>query len=181
MPGIGIGLSPMIQSGAVLNLDQRIKTLLNDGQPTVWLNPKDATTLTIATGVSEFRDALGSAFKVAQSTGTKQPTLTEEGLLLFDGSDDELLSASLAFAQPAYVYFVFKLKSWVLNKMLWSGRNTYRPFVMCNGSSPYLISNGGNYGIAKSATLNKLFIGKAFLTDIQANGSLIMILIYFKI
>ena len=60
-------------------------------RPALWLDANDESTITIATGVSEWRDKSGNARNVTQATGGTQPTYTLGGLngksvLSFNGS-----------------------------------------------------------------------------------------------
>lgn len=65
----------------------------------MWLDPTDATTYTISTGVSEWRDKAGSN-TFTQATGNNQPTLSTingKTALSFDGSNDSLTTTSTLF------------------------------------------------------------------------------------
>jgi hypothetical protein len=60
-------------------------------RPALWLDASDISTITIATGVSEWRDKSGNQRNVTQATGATQPTQTLGGLngksvLSFNGS-----------------------------------------------------------------------------------------------
>jgi hypothetical protein len=60
-------------------------------RPALWLDASDLSTISIATGVSEWRDKSGNGRHVSQGTGGTQPTLTQNGLnglpvLSFNGS-----------------------------------------------------------------------------------------------
>lgn len=60
-------------------------------RPALWLDANDESTITIATGVSEWRDKSGNQRNVTQATGATQPTQTLGGLngksvLSFNGS-----------------------------------------------------------------------------------------------
>jgi hypothetical protein len=60
-------------------------------RPALWLDANDESTITIATGVSEWRDKSGNQRNVTQATGATQPTQTLRGLngksvLSFNGS-----------------------------------------------------------------------------------------------
>lgn len=60
-------------------------------RPALWLDANDESTITIATGVSEWRDKSGNQRNVTQATGGTQPTYTLGGLngksvLSFNGS-----------------------------------------------------------------------------------------------
>jgi hypothetical protein len=60
-----------------------------------WYDASDASTLTIATGVSQWRDKSGNGRTLRQSTGNNQPlstnrTLNGKAVLDFDGTNDVL-------------------------------------------------------------------------------------------
>jgi hypothetical protein len=60
-------------------------------RPALWLDASDLSTISIGTGVSEWRDKSGNGRHVSQGTGGTQPTLTQNGLnglpvLSFNGS-----------------------------------------------------------------------------------------------
>lgn len=64
-------------------------------RPDAWFDAADLSTISVATGVSEWRDKSGNGKHVSQSTGSLQPSLQQgflNGLpvLQFDGSDDWL-------------------------------------------------------------------------------------------
>jgi hypothetical protein len=65
-----------------------------------WLDASDSSTITIDTGVSEWRDKSGNGFHFTQTTGNNQPgysdTLNGRKVITFDGSNDVLTRASVA-------------------------------------------------------------------------------------
>ena len=66
---------------------------------TLWLDAADASTITIATGVSSWLDKSGNGFNPTQATGGSQPAYTanlQGGLpgLVFDGVNDIMMTAS---------------------------------------------------------------------------------------
>jgi len=74
----------------------------------MWLDPTDATTYTISTGVSEWRDKSGSN-TFTQTTGNNQPTLATIGgktAFSFDGTNDHLLSTATPFTgNSSFTFF----------------------------------------------------------------------------
>ena len=76
-------------------------------RPALWLDAADLSTITIATGVSEWRDKSGNGRHASQATASLQPSLissTPNGLnaILFDGSDDWMGTAAGSYAAPQY-------------------------------------------------------------------------------
>jgi hypothetical protein len=60
-------------------------------RPALWLDANDLSTISIATGISQWRDKSGNGRHVSQGTGGTQPTFTSNGLnglpvLSFNGS-----------------------------------------------------------------------------------------------
>ena len=80
----------------------------------LWLDAADSSTVTIATGVSSWRDKSGNGLNALQATGSLQPVYTQNVLnglpgLYFDGADDFLSIADnplLEFATGGYTMFV---------------------------------------------------------------------------
>jgi hypothetical protein len=65
----------------------------------MWFDASDATTITIDTGVSQWRDKSGNTRHIEQATGANQPVVQAAELngldvLRFDGSDDQLTRAA---------------------------------------------------------------------------------------
>lgn len=80
--------------------------------PYLWLDASDQATITISTGVSEWRDKSGNGRHATQTTGISQPSIglaEVNGLdvLLFDGIND-FLNCAFALAQPLTIYVVSK-------------------------------------------------------------------------
>jgi hypothetical protein len=66
-------------------------------QPAVWLDASDISTISVATGVSEWRDKSGNARHVSQGASARQPSIaTFNGLnaVNFDGVNDVLDNAT---------------------------------------------------------------------------------------
>jgi len=79
----------------------------------LWLDASDASTITIATGVSQWRDKSGYNRHAAQSTGINQPTVVDgdqNGLpiISFNGSSHYLSIASFSATQPMRIFVVAK-------------------------------------------------------------------------
>lgn len=72
-------------------------------RPEAWFDGSDLSTISIATGVSEWRDKTGKGRTAAQTTTTWQPALvsnTPNGLsaISFDGSNDYMVTTSGSYA-----------------------------------------------------------------------------------
>lgn len=69
-----------------------------------WWDAADASTVTIATGVSEWRDKSGNGRHASQGTGNNQPdytgTLNGRKIITFDGTNDSLATTSFSVSQP---------------------------------------------------------------------------------
>jgi hypothetical protein len=80
-------------------------------QPALWLDAADQSTITIATGVSEWRDKSGNGRNAIQLTASNQPVYTIGGLngrniLTFDGTNDHLIHSFNASPAPHSVFVV---------------------------------------------------------------------------
>ena len=102
----------------------------------------DPSTITISTGVSEWRDKSGNGRHFTQGTGDQQPSYSSNGFfgrpgITFDGSNDSLLLtgiSSLITNQTHGVYWVFRRISGN------SGGSGYNPTISIypsNGTSDY--------------------------------------------
>lgn len=68
----------------------------------LWLDADDATTITIATGISQWDDKSGNGRHATQSTGSKQPTLVRNDLngrtaVRFTSSSSQVLNTTHSF------------------------------------------------------------------------------------
>lgn len=80
-------------------------------RPALWLDAADLSTITIATGVSEWRDKSGNARHASQTTGANQPAYSDfsfRGLpgITFDGGDRSLTFSGFAQANGHDVFAV---------------------------------------------------------------------------
>lgn len=122
-------------------------------RPALWLDAADLSTITIATGVSEWRDKSGNNRHLSQTTSTQQPALTlnaQNGLpaVTFDGSNDFMSNASVGAASLDVVQIISVFR------MITGGANEDLPMgVGQTGSSSairtfYRASNGTTVGFA---------------------------------
>ena len=84
-------------------------------RPALWLDAADASTISIATGVSEWRDKSGNNRHFAQSTTIRQPAYNRNGInglgsISYDATNDSLSRAveSWAFLYPITAFIVFR-------------------------------------------------------------------------
>lgn len=75
-----------------------------------WWDAADSSTVTISTGVSEWRDKSGNDRHASQEIANNQPahtsTLNGKKIITFDGSNDSLLTTSFALSQPYTIFVV---------------------------------------------------------------------------
>jgi hypothetical protein len=82
-------------------------------RPAAWFDAADLSTISVATGVSEWRDRSGNARHVSQATGANQPTYSEFGFrgrpgITFNGSSHQLNgSASITTGTYTGAFNVF--------------------------------------------------------------------------
>ena len=74
---------------------QRRLLNLRELRPRLWLDAADASTISIATGVSEWRDKSGNNRHVFQATTSRQPAyLRNNGLLRFNSANQQFLNST---------------------------------------------------------------------------------------
>jgi hypothetical protein len=79
----------------------------------VWLDAADLSTITIATGVSEWRDKSGNGSHATQATAANQPVYSQTGFfglpgITFDGADDQLDISTTRMQNTTHgVFWVF--------------------------------------------------------------------------
>jgi hypothetical protein len=82
-------------------------------RPAVWLDAADQGTITIATGVSEWRDKSGNGANATQATAANQPAYSITGFfglpgITFDGANDQLEIPTTRMQNTTHgVYWVF--------------------------------------------------------------------------
>lgn len=106
-----------------------------------------ASSVTIATGVSQWADQSGLTHHLIQATTTKQPTYTGTGtssMITFNGSTFSL-SATFTFPQPVTYYLVAKQITWTSNNIIMDGTTNNTMMLRQATSSPmvYLYAGSG--------------------------------------
>ena len=84
-------------------------------QPALWLDAADQSTITVATGVSEWRDKSGNERHFTQSVAASQPAYNSQGInglgsISFDPTNDALQRTpeAWAFQYPITAFIVFR-------------------------------------------------------------------------
>ena len=84
-------------------------------RPALWLDAADQSTITVATGVSQWRDKSGNNRHFSQSTPSSQPLYTLNGInglgsISYDASNDALSRTpeAWAFQYPVTAFIVFR-------------------------------------------------------------------------
>jgi hypothetical protein len=120
-------------------------------RPAVWLDAADLSTITIATGVSEWRDKSGNGAHATQATAANQPAYSQTGFfglpgITFDGSNDQLNISTTRMQNTTHgVYWVF------IRRGAGSTGDTYKPSVgiLTGGADRgalHYIKNSNNLG-----------------------------------
>jgi hypothetical protein len=100
----------------------------------LWLDAADTSTITVGTGVSQWRDKSATGSLWTQGTGNNQPAtgtqaINGRNVLVFDGVNDTLTASNpVPTAMPATAFFVFRLLSKSNFGMLWAGSDTVTYF-----------------------------------------------------
>jgi hypothetical protein len=121
------------------------------GTLSVWLDAADSSTITIATGVSQWRDKSGNDAHATQTTAANQPAYSQTGFfglpgITFDGSNDSLSISTTQNQNTTHgVYWVF------VRRGAGTGADTYRPSVSVLTSSSdrgglHYVKNSNNFG-----------------------------------
>ena len=157
-----------VQDNSILVEKDTGKRYWFDGSTWIWGNPilptvaglklhldaSDSSTITIATGVSQWNDKSGQGNHVTQATGSKQPLLVNSSLngkavIRFNGTDEWMSRTSYTggtLTQPTSIFGVY---SWP------SGSTTRRVLDSANNSSRHVIYLGsaGQHGIFAGSEL----------------------------
>jgi len=126
----------------------------------LWHDAADATTMTIVTGVSEWRDKKGNGKKASQATGSKQPVVIPAGLngldvLRFTAASLQCLTGSVSLlpgATQATVFVVYAPRVTsgnmsVFGQTAGTGTNTWRDLGFRTAGAvgdPYLATYAGD-------------------------------------
>ena len=145
----------------------------------LWLDAADASSLTIDTGVSEWRDKSGRGKHFAQATGNNQPSATARTIggrvaLSFDGTNDGLsCSEAIPNTRPMTFFLVQRIVTKTAFGMSYtsgSGGSTFE--IRQSGSSGGLnvVASGGN-NINDTAS-DRLGINDVIVLSYPASGSM---------
>jgi hypothetical protein len=133
-----------------------------------WLDAADASTVTISTGVSEWRDKSGNGRHTSQDVGNNQPAYTNQlngkNTLTFDGADDRLSAASsFSLGTGGYTAFAVASSDGGFNVLM--GGFSF-PFISGRTSS----STGGirhHDGVSALDTATTVYpLGAFFIVDV---------------
>ena len=123
-------------------------------QLSFWQDAADPSTITIATGVSEWRDKSGNGRHFTQATGANQPSYSETGFLgrpgiTFDGADDRLLLTGISSQITNQTHGVY----WVFSRISGNaGGSGYNPTISirtangADGGALHYVKNSGGFG-----------------------------------
>jgi hypothetical protein len=138
--------------------------ILNDGNTVAWYSSDELATITKDSGtgeVSRWNDKLGSGHDLLQTTATRKPIWSVDGIL-FDGVNDSMKTDPFTFACPIFVYGVVKQVTWQSIDVMFDGGTTSSVLIQQYDSSGKLIFFAGTFvatGIV--APLNSYFIVRA--------------------
>jgi hypothetical protein len=145
----------------------------------LWLDAADASSLTIDTGVSEWRDKSGRAKHFVQVTGNNQPSATTQTIggrvaLGFDGTNDSLsCSEAIPNTRPMTFFLVQRIvtkTSFGMSYTSGSGGSTFE--VRQSGSTGGLnvVASGANN--IDNAASDRLGINDVIVLSYPASGSM---------
>ena len=142
---IGIGISPMVQLGAVLNLFQKAIT---DGHTIAYYDLADLDTLVFngeTNGVLQVKDKLLSGRDLKQSDTTKGPLyqyLTNS--LQFNGVSHWMATDAFTWDQPCFIYALIKQITWTANEGVMGSKVGFDAYLAQGGATPNLSAFAGN-------------------------------------
>jgi hypothetical protein len=145
----------------------------------LWLDGADASTITTATGVSQWNDKSGNGFNLTQSTGSLQPTRTGNYLNFQSNYFLNIPTSAINNTSAYSFFFVFNpiaSLNWILQKQ-YNGVGSYDMISMTNywqtstGSTSYLYwtawANPGPFANSGSA----LSLSTVQLIEITFDGT----------
>jgi len=119
-----------------------------------WLDASQSSTVTVETGVAEWRDAAGSSIKASQVTANAQPayqTAAQNGrnAVYFDGANDTIALGNLSASFPSAATAIFAYKP--------DNRTDYSLYTTNNNSAFWAYPTGRTYiGTFKNTRLNNV-------------------------
>ena len=155
------------------------------------LDASQSSTITIATGVAEWRDAAGSSIKAAQVTANAQPayeTAAQNGknAVYFDGTNDNMSLGNLSssFPSAASALFAFKVNNKTDYSLYTDSNNsafwayptnrtyigTFKGTRLNNVSSPSMPTNSAAVvAIVSSSSAYRVYINDVLAHDVAAD------------
>ena len=131
----------------------------DDGHTVAWYDYTDATTLTDDGGglISSWRDKLASGHNLL-GTGNQRPTLGATGIV-FNGSNNNLQTATFTYNQPHQWYLVFRQITWSDSDYIIDGINANTCFAQITSTPGVcLYANSNITPWTNAITLNQFFI-----------------------
>jgi len=129
-----------------------IASILADGHTLAWYVADDESTVTDSSGqVSVWADKLGSGRDLKQATEAYQPALQSDGTIGL-GPGKSMKCDAFIWNQPAYVFLLFKQRSWSAGDYIFT--NGSGPTVYLNQNptaEPSLRGSAGTSGTVASA------------------------------
>jgi hypothetical protein len=119
-----------------------------------WLDASQSSTITVETGVAQWRDAGGSSIKAAQVTANAQPayqTAQQNGknAVYFDGTNDTMSLGDLSASFPSAATAIFAYRP--------NNQDTYSIYTTTNNSAFWAYPTGRTYiGTFKTTRLNNV-------------------------
>jgi hypothetical protein len=145
----------------------------------LWLDAADASSLTIDTGVSEWRDKSGRAKHFVQVTGNNQPSATTQTIggrvaLGFDGTNDTLsCSEAIPNTRPMTFFLVQRIvtkTSFGMSYTSGSGGSTFEIRQSFNSGGLNVVASGGNN--INNAASDRLGINDVIVLSYPASGNM---------
>lgn len=93
-------------------------------------------------GVSLWADQSGNGRNLTQGTDSARPAKQTDGSILFDGTDDKLITSALSISQPLTHYIWFKQVTWTAGDNIFNGLSTAMLLTQA-GTTPALRINAG--------------------------------------
>jgi len=158
-----------------------------------WLDASQSSTITTATGVSEWRDAGGGTIKATQATANSQPAYQSaqqngKNAVYFDGTNDQLTLGNLSASFPTAASGIFAYRpntdnSYTLyrtsNNSAFQAYPTAKTYIgtfkttrFNNVDSPFMPTNANAIiAIVSSAAAYRVYINDVLRHDVAADFS----------
>ena len=143
----------------------------------LWLDASDISTISVDTGVSQWRDKSGNAQHVLQTTGPNQPAYTVgvlNGLnvLTFDGPNDFMSNTTYEFPTVYSIYVVGRGSANSYSRLLNVGTGDVRGFLgtgPSNSNYATFFGNGASWNDILSNTPNQSITSTSILGVVKDN------------